>query len=110
MDDTVDLVRALVARDEAEVERRRAAGIRRFLRDADLSWLRPARWPLLVLLVSLASLGAAAAVPGGGIVAAARAVATAVAAAAILAVAVAGPALLLFLADLLADLRHALRR
>jgi hypothetical protein len=120
VDDTVELMRALVARDEASVELGCAARLRRSLRGTDLSRLRAPLLPLL-LLVALAPVGAAALAPGGGIVAAARAglaavpdaigAATAAAlpdphAAALLAAAVAGPALLLVLVDLLADLRR----
>ncbi len=65
MEDTANLMQALVARDEAGIERSRAAALRRFLPDADHSWLRaPPRWPLpplLLLLAALASAGAVAA-------------------------------------------------
>ena len=123
MDDTVDLMRALVARDEAGIERGPAARLRRSLRDTGLSRLRAPLLPLL-LLVALAPVGAAALAPGGGIVAAARAGLAAVPdaigavagaalsdphAAAVIA-AVAGPALLLVLVDLLADLRRTFGR
>jgi len=117
VDDTVILMRALVARDEARVERGPAARLRRSLRDTDLSRLRA---PLL-LLIALVPVGAAALTPDNGIGGAARAGLAAVPdavgavagaalsdphAAALLAAAVAGPALLLVLVDLLADLRR----
>ena len=59
MDNTVERMRALVARDEAGAMRRG-----RFSRDTDLPWPRALRWPLLA---ALALLGAAALVPSGGI-------------------------------------------
>ncbi len=126
MDDTVGLMRALMARDETGGEQRgRAPRLRRFLRDADLSWLRA---PLPVL-VALASVGAAALAPSGGIgaavlaaragLAAATGTADAIIGAALadrdtavfaIAAAVGGPALLLFLMELLADLRRTFGR
>jgi len=132
MADTMELMRALVARDEAEVEHNRAARLRGRLRDTDLSWLRVP--PLLPVV--LASIGAAALAAGGGIGAAVLAVRAGLGAAlgvpenadaiigaiigaaladrdtAIIAVCVAaaGSALLLFLAEVIADLRRILGR
>jgi hypothetical protein len=136
MDDNVELMRALVARDEAGVERSRAARLRRFLCGTDRSRLRAsprAALPPLLLLAALTSAGAVAAGASGGIaawvpairagLAAAAAAPDTVAAAvlgaalsdrdtaiAILGAAVAGPALLLVLVELLADLRRTFGR
>jgi hypothetical protein len=135
MDDNVELMRALVARDEAGVERSRAARLRRFLCGTDRSRLRAsprAALPPLLLLAALTSAGAVAAGASGGIAAWVPAIRAGLAAAAapdtaaaavlgaalsdrdtaiaILGAAVAGPALLLVLVELLADLRRTFGR